>query len=186
MFVHDKHLVGVYDSEQAAINAIKALLEQGYSHDEISVIGSDNEDVESIKEATGTKTDEGLAVGAAAGGALGGIGGLLAGLGALTIPGIGPLLAAGPIAATLAGAAVGAGVGGIAGALAGLGIPEDEAERYEDYVREGKILVLVEKRDDYIERNLTDLDSANDPGTLDGRPSTFNQASPLIDKDKEY
>lgn len=75
---------------------------------------------------------------------MGGVTGLLAGIGALAIPGIGPILAAGPIVATLTGVAVGAGAGGLVGGLIGLGIPEDEAKEYEGYVESGKILVLVE------------------------------------------
>ncbi|MCQ6279301.1 general stress protein [Bacillus sp. EB600] len=146
MYEHEKHLVGVYDTENEAIQAVEDLKRQGYASEDISVIGKNKDEVNGINEATGMKTEEGLAAGAATGGALGGLLGLLAGVGALAIPGIGPLLAAGPIAATLTGAAVGAGAGGLAGALIGMGIPEEEADRYEGYVKEGKILVVVERR----------------------------------------
>ncbi|WP_234969284.1 general stress protein [Bacillus massilinigeriensis] len=156
---HEKHLVGVYNNERDAIDAIEDLKRQGYSTEDISVIGRNDDDVEDINDATGTKTEEGLAAGAAAGGALGGIAGLLAGIGALAIPGIGPIVAAGPIAATLTGAAVGAGAGGLAGALIGMGIPEEEADRYEGYVKEGKILVVVERRDDLRGRGSYDADA---------------------------
>ncbi|MDQ6600548.1 general stress protein [Bacillus salipaludis] len=148
MFKHDKHLVGVYDTENEAIRAVEDLKRQGYTAEEISVIGKNREDVTAINDATGTKTEDGLAAGAATGGALGGMVGLLAGMGALAIPGIGPLIAAGPIAATLTGAVFGAGVGGLTGALIGMGIPEEEAGRYEDYVKDGKFLVVVERRED--------------------------------------
>ncbi len=147
MYTHEKHLVGVYDTEREAIQAVEDLKRQGYAADEISVIGENHDDVDKINDATGTKTEDDLVAGAATGGAVGGLVGLLAGVGALAIPGIGPLIAAGPIAATLGGAAVGAGVGGLAGALIGLGFPEEEANRYEGYVKEGKILVVVERRD---------------------------------------
>lgn len=139
-----KKLVGVFASEQDASNAIRDLQALGYDSSEISVIGKNRDDIDSIHDETGTKAPEGIATGAATGGLLGGVTGLLAGLGALAIPGIGPIVAAGPIAATLTGAAVGAGAGGLVGGLVGLGIPEDEAEEYNTYVKHGRILVLVE------------------------------------------
>lgn len=139
-----KKIVGVFDSEQAASSAIEDLKTQGFSTDDISVVTKSRKDLELISEETGTKAPEGLASGAATGGILGGLTGLLAGIGALAIPGIGPVLAAGPIAATLTGAAVGAGAGGIVGGLIGFGIPEDEAREYDANVNEGKILVLID------------------------------------------
>lgn len=88
--------------------------------------------------------------GAATGGLLGGTLGLLAGIGALAIPGVGPLIAAGPLLAAFSGAAAGATVGGITGGLIGLGIPEIEAKRYENRIAEGNMLisVLAETGDD--------------------------------------
>ena len=141
----ERRVVGYYDNEQQAIDAIEDLKRQGYSTDDISVISKNNDDVEAIQDETGTQAAEGAATGAATGGVLGGLGGVLAGLGALAIPGIGPIVAAGPVVAGLTGAAAGAGVGGLAGALIGMGVPEDEAERYETYFNEGKILVLVDR-----------------------------------------
>src|SRR5205085_10018406 len=85
----------------------------------------------------------GTTTGAVAGGAIGGTLGLLAGIGALAIPGVGPLIAAGPIMATLAGVGTGGVVGGIVGALVGMGIPEYEAKRYEGRIKEGGILLSV-------------------------------------------
>ncbi|MFM9277194.1 general stress protein [Paenibacillus jiagnxiensis] len=139
-----KRIVGVFDTEREASRAIEDLKLQGIPRDEISVITKDRDDLNAISEETGTKAPQGVATGAATGGLLGGVAGLLAGIGALAIPGIGPILAAGPIAATLTGAAVGAGAGGLVGGLVGLGIPEDEAREYESYVDQGKILVLVD------------------------------------------
>ncbi|SFB07736.1 MULTISPECIES: general stress protein [unclassified Bacillus (in: firmicutes)] len=141
----DKRIVGVYDHGDEAVRAIEELKAQGYERDDISVVARDKDEVEAIHTETGTKADEGLATGAATGGVLGGLAGFLAGVGALAIPGVGPIIAAGPIAATLTGAAVGAGAGGLAGALIGMGIPEDEANRYESDVKSGKILVLVDR-----------------------------------------
>lgn len=137
-------IVGVFASERDASEAIMDLQGLGYKPEEISVIGKNKEDIRDIHEETGTKAPEGIAAGAATGGLLGGVAGLLAGLGALAIPGIGPIVAAGPIAATLTGAAVGAGTGGLVGGLVGLGIPEEEAEEYDAFVKHGRILVLVD------------------------------------------
>src|ERR671920_1144773 len=80
---------------------------------------------------------------AVGGGLIGGTLGLLAGVGALVIPGIGPIVAAGTIASTLAGAGIGAAAGGLLGALAGMGIPEEEARHFEQGVQSGGILVTV-------------------------------------------
>ncbi|WP_445322151.1 general stress protein [Paenibacillus sp. FSL M7-1046] len=140
----NKKIVGVFYTEHEASRAIEDLKNQGFLTEDISVIARNKDDVDAINNEMGTKAPEGMASGAATGGLLGGVTGLLAGIGALAIPGIGPILAAGPIAATLAGAAVGAGTGGLVGGLIGLGIPEDEAESYDNYVDEGRILVMVD------------------------------------------
>lgn len=143
-----KKIVGVFYSDQEAINAIAGLKAQGYNSDEISVVGKNKEDLKEITDETGTKVPEGAAAGAATGGVLGGVTGLLAGIGLLAIPGIGPILATGPIVATLTGAAVGAGAGGLVGGLIGLGIPEIEAKQYDSYVNDGRILVMVDSHVD--------------------------------------
>ncbi|WP_150268203.1 general stress protein [Paenibacillus tepidiphilus] len=138
-------IVGVFATEQEATRAIEELQSRGVPTDDISVITRDRDDLKNISEDTGTLAPEGVATGAATGGVVGGVAGLLAGIGALAIPGIGPILAAGPIVATLTGAAIGAGAGGLVGGLIGLGIPEDEAREYETFVDRGDILVLVEE-----------------------------------------
>ncbi|WP_083485078.1 general stress protein [Paenibacillus ihumii] len=143
-----KKIVGVFASEQDATKAIEDLKRHGYPVDDISVVGRNRDHSDSVRENTGTKAPEGAASGAATGGILGGLTGLLAGLGALAIPGIGPIIAAGPIAAALTGAAVGAGAGGLVGGLIGLGIPEDEAKEYGSYVEHGRILVLVDAEEE--------------------------------------
>lgn len=190
---HEKHIVGVYDNEQDAISAVEDLKRQGYAAEDISVIGKNNEEVEDINDATGTKTEEGLAAGAATGGVLGGLTGLLAGIGALAIPGIGPIVAAGPIAATLTGAAVGAGAGGLTGALIGMGIPEEDADRYEGYVNEGKILVVVERREGLVQEP---FDASRDQnltgGTLTGGShvddplTSDNPANTRLDNPRDF
>ncbi len=103
-----KKIVGIFDTEQAATRAIEQLQNKGINNDEISIITRDRAELRSIADETGTMAPEGVATGAATGGLLGGVAGLLAGIGALAIPGIGAILAAGPIVATLTGAAIGA------------------------------------------------------------------------------
>ena len=110
---------------------------------DISVLLPDRTSTASFAHEHSTKAPEGAVTGVGAGGVTGGVLGLLAGIGALAIPGVGPLIAAGPIMAALSGAAVGAAVGGVAGALIGMGIPEFEAKRYEDLVKGGNILISV-------------------------------------------
>ncbi len=137
-------VVGVFLTDREAAGAIEELKRHGYERGDISVISKHREEAEALSEKTDTKAPEGAAGGAAAGGILGGVGGLLAGLGALAIPGIGPLLAAGPIATALAGIAVGATGGGLVGGLIGLGIPEEDAHTYHEHVGGGRLLVIVD------------------------------------------
>ena len=109
-----------------------------------------------------TKAPEGAAAGAGSGAVLGGTLGLLAGIGALAIPGVGPLIAAGPIMATLAGIGVGGAVGGFTGALIGIGIPEYEAKRYEGLIKEGRILLSVHcDNSDWVKRAKGILERTN-------------------------
>ncbi|TWT13246.1 general stress protein [Planomicrobium sp. CPCC 101079] len=140
-----KRVVGSFNTENEAINAIEDLKRQGYNSEDISVLSKDKQETETVAGETDTNFVEGAATGATAGGALGGLGGVLAGMGALAIPGIGPIVAAGPVAAGLMGAAAGAGAGGLAGALIGMGVPDDEAEEYGRHFDEGRILVLAEE-----------------------------------------
>lgn len=140
-------IVGVFNTEREASQAVEALKQHGFQPEEISVVTQDRDELRAIREETGSKAPEGVAAGAATGGVMGGVVGLLAGIGALAIPGIGPILAAGPIAATFTGAAIGAGAGGLVGGLVGMGIPEEDARQYEEYVRGGKILLLVDASD---------------------------------------
>src|SRR6185312_3724905 len=114
-----------------------------FTNDDISVLLPDNESTRKFAHKKDTKAPEGTATGATAGGVVGGALGLLAGIGALAIPGVGPLIAAGPIMGALAGVGVGGAVGGLIGALVGMGIPEYEAKRYEGRVKEGGILISV-------------------------------------------
>ena len=103
----------------------------------------ENEGTKDFAHEKHTKAPEGTATGATSGAVIGGGLGWLAGIGALAIPGLGPLIAAGPIVAALAGVGAGGAIGGLAGALVGMGIPEYEAKRYEGRVKEGGILLSV-------------------------------------------
>jgi hypothetical protein len=103
----------------------------------------DNQSSREFAHEKNTKAPEGTTTGAATGGVIGGALGLLAGIGALAIPGVGPFIAAGPIMATLAGLGAGGAVGGFIGALVGMGIPEYEAKRYEGRIKKGDILLSI-------------------------------------------
>jgi uncharacterized protein (TIGR02271 family) len=131
------------DTEDQATTIVEKLRSAGFSDNDISVLFPDKGSTRDFAHKKATKMPEGATVGASTGGAVGGTIGLLAGIGALAIPGLGPFIAAGPIMAALSGGAIGAGVGGLAGALVGLGIPEYEAKRYEGKVKEGGILISV-------------------------------------------
>ena len=134
---------GIFASRTAAESCINALLTAGFDNDDISVLTADQTTTRELATERNTKTPEGIATGATTGGVIGGTIGLLAGVGAIAIPGVGPLIAAGPIMAALAGFGAGAASGGIIGALAGMGLPEYEAKRYEGQVRTGGILLSV-------------------------------------------
>src|SRR5579871_4772838 len=134
---------GIYQNEKQAERTVDDLLAAGYSNDDISVLLPDNKGTRDFAHDKSTKAPEGTAAGVTTGGVIGGTLGLLAGIGVLAIPGIGPFIAAGPIMAALAGLGVGGTVGGIIGALVGMGIPEYEAKRYEGRIKEGGVLLSV-------------------------------------------
>jgi uncharacterized protein (TIGR02271 family) len=144
-----KRAVGLFYSRDEAESAVRDLKAGGHDMDRVSVIAKDADRVagHETTEKIGNKADEGATTGALTGGTLGGITGLLVGLGALAIPGIGPIVLAGAeataIATTLAGAGIGAAAGGLIGGLLGLGIPEEKAKMYSDRVGRGSFLVMV-------------------------------------------
>lgn len=161
-----KAVFAIVKSQSQANSIVDALRNAGFVDNDISVLLSDpngRRDTSQSPSATwskdaqptssqkkttmgyenNTKAGEGAAIGATAGGILGGTLGLLAGLGTLAIPGVGPFIAAGPILAALSGSAIGGGVGLLGGALTGLGIPEYEVKRYEGALKAGSILISV-------------------------------------------
>jgi hypothetical protein len=135
---------GIYRTVAQAERAADTLVTQGFfTNSDISVLLPDTQSTKEFAHEKHTKAPEGTTTGAVTGGAIGGTLGLLAGIGALAIPGLGPFIAAGPIMAALAGVGAGGAVGGLVGALVGMGIPEYEAKRYEGRVKEGGILLSV-------------------------------------------
>lgn len=136
-------VIGIVETQAQAERLVSELQLGGLPSGEISVLFPDKRGSKDFAHEHNTKAPEGAITGVGAGGVVGGTLGLLAGIGVLAIPGIGPLIAAGPVVAALSGAAAGATVGGIAGALIGMGIPEIEAKSYEGKVRGGNILLAV-------------------------------------------
>jgi hypothetical protein len=134
---------GIYRTRQNVEEAVEALKRSDFRNTDISVLFSENLGTKDFAHEKHTKVPEGSSAGAGTGAIIGGALGWLAGIGSLAIPGVGPLIAAGPIVAALAGVGAGGVLGGIAGALVGMGIPEYEAKRYEGRVKEGGILLSV-------------------------------------------
>jgi hypothetical protein len=126
---------------------IAALRDGNFPNTGISVVLPDVAPSQTLQPVEDNKSAEGAAIGAGTGGVIGGVLGWLVGIGMLTLPGIGPLLAAGPILAALSGAAVGGAVGGVAGGLTGLGFTEDEVNRYLGRIKEGHAMVAVHSDD---------------------------------------
>lgn len=139
----NQSVFGIYQTRSKVEWALTALKDGGFAASDISVLLPENLGSKELATEKNTKAPEGASVGAGSGAALGGVLGWLVGVGALAIPGIGPVIAAGPIVAALAGIGVGGAIGGFAGALIGVGIPEYEAKRYEGRILKGGILVAV-------------------------------------------
>jgi len=138
-----KAVMCIVQTRSEAESIVTRLQGAGFSNNDISVLFPNKEGTKDFAHEHNTKAPEGAVAGAGAGGVLGGTLGLLAGIGALAIPGLGPFIAAGPLLAALSGAAAGATVGGITGALVGMGIPEIEAKRYEGKIKGGNLLISV-------------------------------------------
>lgn len=162
-----RRAVGTFANHTQTEQALTTLRDAGFDMNDVSVITKHDDDNKiagaEVKDETGNRAGEGAATGATTGGVLGGITGLLVGIGALAIPGIGPVMTAGAvgtaIATTLTGGAIGAAAGGLVGALVGLGIPKERAEAYHETVRQGGYLVMVDGTPDEIQRAETILHS---------------------------
>lgn len=183
-------VIGLYDDMQSAQQVVRDLRDRGISNERISLVANDASGEYSgmlggkaTKGRKGKKDDtEGAETGAGIGAVLGGIGGLLVGLGALTIPGIGPVIAAGPLAAAVSGlvgagvgAAAGAAAGGLLGALVDMGIPEEQAEYYTEGVRRGGTLVVVESEDHEVD-HVRDVMNRHNPVDIEERASQWRTA----------
>jgi uncharacterized protein (TIGR02271 family) len=191
------NVVGLLDSRSEAHATVQQLVNSGFDRDDISLVSQDAD-----RQSNDGKTHPGISgsdlsipnddtsgalKGAGIGAALGGIGGLLAGIAGLAIPVIGPIVAAGPIAAALTaalgGAGVGAATGGLIGALTDMGVPEGEAKHYQDQIGRGKTLVIVRGSDDASADRAADILESSGAEKIDGsetdsdypldRPSAF-------------
>ena len=136
-------VVGLFKNQVDAERAITRLKQEGFSESQIGVAMRDRGQQQELVEGTGAQAAEGAATGALGGGVLGGVLGLLAGVGALAIPGVGPIIAGGALASTLAGAGIGAAAGGLLGALVGMGVSEEDARHFNQGFQAGGTLVTV-------------------------------------------
>ncbi len=200
-----KTVVGLYDSFDDAQSTVRDLRDSGFRSEDVSMIARDttgeytryfeNQNKGIANDAAADQNvADGTAAGAGIGAVVGGLGGLLVGLGALAIPGIGPVLAAGPLVAALAGAGIGAVTGGIIGALVDLGITEEHAHYYAEGVRRGGTLVVVRTDDMLADQAMTIMNRHN-PVDIGERMKTwradnwtgFNpQDEPLPDEKMEF
>jgi hypothetical protein len=174
-----RNVVGLYQRIEDALKAVQALSENGFRKEEMTIIARDingkySRALEEVKARNGQDLGDGAAAGAGIGGVLGGIGGLLVGLGALAIPGIGPVIAAGPIVSTLIGAGVGAVAGGLIGMLVDLGIPEEHANVYAEGLRRGGTL-LVARTEDQRASQAADIMNRFGPVDLDKKATWWHE-----------
>jgi hypothetical protein len=171
-----KTVVGLFDTTAEAQSVVQELINSGFERNNISLVANDARG-EYTREVGGTESSaaEGAGAGAVGGGVLGGVLGLLVGVGALAIPGIGPIVAAGPLVAALTGAGIGAATGGIIGALVGAGIPEEDAGFYAEGIRRGGTLVMV-KSDDAMAQSAYDVMRRYGAVDVDERSGTWRQS----------
>lgn len=156
-----KSVIAIVETQIQAERIVGELQQRGIASSDISVLFPDKRGTKDFAHEHNTKAPEGAVAGVGAGGVIGGTLGLLAGIGALAIPGVGPFIAAGPLMGALSGAAAGAAVGGVAGGLIGLGIPEYEAKTYEGKVRGGNILIAVHTDNSETEKRAKEIFEAN-------------------------
>lgn len=165
-----KIVVGLFDDIQDARMVVQDLKDAGFRTEDISLIASDTQGRYSdyLKDEGGEDISEGAGIGAV----IGGLGGLLVGLGALAIPGVGPVLAAGPIISALAGAGIGAAAGGLLGALVDAGIPDEQAGYFAEGVKRGGTLVTLQASDQMANRAV-DIMNRHNPVDVNKRASEW-------------
>jgi hypothetical protein len=135
---------GIYPDRESFERGLESLRAAGFRNSDVSAILPDRgQTTKDLAHEINSKAPEGIAAGASTGAAVGGILGWLIGVGAIAIPGVGPLIAAGPVVAALAGAGAAGATGGLVGGLIGAGIPEVEAKRYAGRIRDGAYLISV-------------------------------------------
>ena len=176
-----KQVVGLFDNMQDAHSAVSELTNAGFTSDDISIVANNSSGQSANYDAdTGSEAGEGAGAGAVGGAVLGGLGGLLVGLGALAIPGVGPVIAAGTLATALGTTAVGAGLGaaagGLVGALVGAGIPEEDANIYAEGVRRGGALVTVQAATDSDADRAADILDRYNVVDIDDRGSDYRSS----------
>lgn len=188
-FMSKKSVSCIAPSLLQANQIVDCLQDEGFSSNDVSALLPDKTGTRDFAHKKGTKAPEGATAGAGSGAILGGALGWLAGIGALSIPGVGPFVAAGPIVAALSGAAVGGTVGGIAGALIGMGIPEFEAKRYEGKIKEGGILISVHTdsadevkrvKEIFRQAGAQDIAAAGEAPVSSPRPTATSYSNPPI------
>lgn len=168
----NKILVGIFETENEAISVIRRLKEIGYHENEITVVAKDKDKMDRIDDEMNIDTEtqgdaSGAGTGAVIGGTLGGLAAALPALGLLAIPGVGPILAAGPIVGIIGGIVAGGVAGGLVGALVDMGVNEEDAKDYKLQLDQGKVIVLVENRDELRDDVYTTYNQYN--STTDGR-----------------
>ncbi len=164
-------VVGLYKTFPAGQKVVGKLINAGFDRNQINIMtheASKNERaaLDDIGVEHTTYVDEGAVAGAGTGALVGGVGGILAGLGALFIPGIGPIVAAGPLIGALMGAGIGVASGGVLGGLVGLGVSKDDAEYYAEAIRRGGTLVTVQAEDSRVPL-ATEIMNRYDPAEVD-------------------
>jgi len=149
---------GIYPNRESFEGALETLRAAGFRNSDISAILPDRDrTTRDLAHEINSKAPEGAVAGASTGAAVGGVLGWLVGVGTLAIPGLGPLIAAGPVVAALAGAGAAGATGGLVGGLIGAGIPEIEAKRYAGRIREGGYLVSVHCDDNQWAKRAEDI-----------------------------
>jgi len=171
----DKTITALFDNYTDAHRAVEDLVEHGFLRDDISLISQKRDGTNGNYVST-VDADEtsGAATGAGVGAMVGGAGGLLIGLSALAIPGVGPIIAAGPLVAALVGAGVGAVAGGLLGALTDLGMSEEEAGYYAEGIRRGSVLVTVRVDESMVDRAIDVLED-HDPVDVEQRVAQWRR-----------
>jgi len=175
-----KNVVGLFDNMSDAHGAVQELTNAGFTSDNISIVANNASGDTVNYDTAGSEAADGAGAGAVGGAVLGGLGGLLVGLGALAIPGVGPVIAAGTLATALGTTAVGAGLGaaagGLVGALVGAGIPEDDANIYAEGIRRGGALVTVQAATDADADRAADILDRYNVVDIDERGTSYRES----------